>query len=278
MDMWGVILSNDMRRCREMLRAVAQRVIEPCRCAGSARRRTGACGLCSSMVARLVVAMALVGIVGVAPLCARAAYAAPQGSLALECSVDRKGVPTPLAGDTYELVLVATAEADAQGIRYTACVPFESLTYDWASLDAAGLRDAAAAAETIAADGDAAPVATVAANATGQALAPSLRAGIYLVRRVQVVSANADATMAPFVAGIPTLVDGRLTYDVQAHPKFELKPQVPVDPPQDKPGQGGLIPWFDLPTTGDIQLYVAGLIALVGGCMLAIARKITRSS
>lgn len=278
MDTWGVILSNDMRRCREMLHAVAQRIVGPRRCAGDARRRGAVCGLCSSMVARLVVAMALVGIAGVAPLCVRAAYAAPQGSLALECSVDRDGVSTLLAGDTYELVFVATAEVDAQGIRYTACEPFESLTYDWASLDAAGLRDAAAAAAAVAADGDAAPVATVTTNAAGRALAPSLHAGIYLVRRTQVASANADATMAPFVAGIPTLVDGRLTYDVQAHPKFELKPQVPVNPPQDKPGQGGLTPWFDLPTTGDIQLYVAGLIALVGGCMLAIAHKITRSS
>lgn len=211
-------------------------------------------------------------------LCAvpAAASAAPAGSITLECSVERDGVDIPLAGDRYEAVLVARASIDGDGVRYEALDAFSSADCAWAELDAGGLRDKAREVYGLAVNVGADAVGTLSTNASGVGAVYGLEPGIYLLYRAETAPVNADTTTDPFLVGVPTLVDGTLAYDVTAHPKFGFGDDEPDAPESGKPGQGDFVPWLDLPTTGDLQMIVVGVLVLAGGAMFALARRITR--
>ena len=75
---------------------------------------------------------------------------------------------------------------------------------------------------------------------------------------------------------VPTLVNGVLAYEVTAYPKFGFGDDEPDAPESGKPGQGDFVPWLDLPTTGDLQMIVVGVLVLASGATFALARRITR--
>ena len=72
--------------------------------------------------------------------------------------------------------------------------------------------------------------------------------------------------------GVPATVDGKLEYDVVRATEFEDVP----GPQPDKPG--GLIPGFDLPTTGDMQLALVGVLLLLGTATLWSSRRVAEGS
>lgn len=238
-------------------------------------------------VARLV---ALVRRAAFALLCACAALvlcvapavaiAAPVGSITLDCSVEREGVDTPLAGDRYAAVLVARASIGVEGVSYETLDAFASADCAWAELDAGGLREKAREVHGLAVDAAAEPVATLDTNASGVGAVYGLEPGIYLLYRTETAPANADTATDPFLVGVPTFVDGALTYNVTAHPKLEVeKPPAGGDPQPGEPGApgnpGGMFPGLDMPSTGDIQMVLVGLLLIAGVGTLWLARRIS---
>lgn len=209
------------------------------------------------------------------------AFAAPVGSIALAASAERPdGSKTPLAGDGYAMYAVASAEVDGDGNRYKTLDPFGSLDCDWPSLTAAELREAAYAARDIAEAQKAGVLDELVTDASGRAASYGLAPGVYLLVRTDVAQANADVVVDPMLVGIPTLVDGVPTYDVTAHPKYEF-----VDVPggdsgdpgdSESSGTGGLFPWLDLPTTGDVQMMLVGLLLILGFGTLWLSRRAVR--
>lgn len=209
-----------------------------------------------------------------------AAIAAPVGSITLECSVERNGMDTPLAGDRYAVVLVARASIDAEGVSYETLDAFASADCAWAELDAGGLRDKAREVHGLAIDAAAEPADTLGANASGIGSVYGLEPGVYLLYRTETAPANADTSADPFLVGVPTFADGELIYNVTAHPKFETeKPPAGGDSQPGEPGTpdnpGGMFPGLGMPSTGDIQMMLVGLLLIAGVGTLWLARRIS---
>lgn len=224
--------------------------------------------------ATLLVALAFACIsVALPPMCA-AAYAT--GSITLTCNIDRDGVDVPLAGDTYEFSLVASAQVVNGGLTYETTGPFASIDCKWGGLDAGQLRSKAREAAELAARNGIAADATGSTDAQGKVSAQGLRLGMYLVRRVAVAPANDRTLVDPMLISVPSRVDDSLEYQVIANPKVEIEEAVPGPTDPSAPNSNGIFPWFDLPTTGDVQMLLVGLIALLGGSMIAVSRRVTR--
>ena len=113
-------------------------------------------------------------------------------------------------------------------------------------------------------------------DAHGKISAQGLRLGMYLVRRVAFAPANDRALVDPMLISVPSRVDDSLEYQVIANPKVEIEEVVPGPTDPGVPESNGIFPWFDLPTTGDVQMLLVGLIALLGGSMIVVSRRVTR--
>lgn len=224
--------------------------------------------------ATLLVALAFACIsVALPPMCA-AAYAT--GSITLTCNIDRDGVDVPLAGDTYEFSLVASAQVVNGELTYETTGPFASIGCEWGGLDAGQIRSKAREAAELAARNGIAADATGSTDARGKISAQGLRLGMYLVRRVAAAPANDRALADPMLISVPTSVGDSLEYQVIADPKMEIEGAVPGPTDPSVPDSNGIFPWFDLPTTGDVQMLLVGLVALLGGSMIAVSRRVTR--
>ena len=206
-------------------------------------------------------------------MCA-AAYAT--GSITLTCNIDRDGVEAPLAGDTYEFSLVAAARVANGELAYETTGPFASIGCEWGGLDAGQLRSKAREAAELAARKGIAADATGSTDAQGKISAQGLRLGMYLVRRVAVASANDRTLVDPMLISVPTRVGDSLEYQVSADPKMEIEEAVPGPTDPSVPDSNGIFPWFDLPTTGDVQMLLVGFVALLGGSMIAVSRRVSR--
>lgn len=224
--------------------------------------------------ATLLVALAFACIsVAPPPMCA-AAYAT--GSITLTFNIDRDGVEAPLAGDAYEFSLVASAQVVNGELTYETTGSFASIGCKWGGLDAGQLRSKAREAAELAARNGIAADATGSTDAQGKISAQGLRLGMYLVRRVAVAPANDRTLVDPMLISVPTRVGDSLEYQVIADPKMEIEEAVPEPADPSAPDSNGIFPWFDLPTTGDVQMLLVGLVALLGGSMIAVSRRVTR--
>ena len=161
-------------------------------------------------------------------------------------------------------------------MHYKVLDAFASADCAWAELDAAGLRDKAREVHDLALDAAVDAMDTLSTNASGIGSVYGLEPGVYLLYRTEAAPANTDTTVDPFLVSVPTLVNGVLAYEVTAYPKFGFGDDEPDAPGSGKPGQGDFVPWLDLPTTGDLQMIVVGVLVLAGGAMFALARRITR--
>lgn len=224
--------------------------------------------------ATLLVALAFACIsVALPPMCA-AAYAT--GSITLTCNIDRDGVEVPLAGDTYEFSLVASAQVVSGELVYETTGPFASIDCEWGGLDAGQLRSKAREAAELATCNGIAADATGSTDARGKISVQGLRLGMYLVRRVAAAPANDRTLVDPMLISVPTRVSDSLEYQVVANPKVEIEGAAPEPADPGAPDSNGIFPWFDLPTTGDVQMLLVGLIALLGGSMIVVSRRVTR--
>lgn len=224
--------------------------------------------------ATFLVALAFACMSVTLPPMRAAAYA--MGSITLTCSIDRDGVDVPLAGDTYEFSLVASAQVVNGELTYETTGPFASIDCKWGGLDAGRLRSKAREAAELAARKGIAADAMGSTDAQGKISAQGLRLGMYLVRRVAAAPANDRALVDPMLISVPTRVSDSLEYQVVANPKVEIEGAAPEPADPGAPDFNGIFPWFDLPTTGDVQMLLVGLIALLGGSMIAISRRVTR--
>lgn len=229
-------------------------------------------GIINSATLLVVLAFACL-FVALPPMYA-AAYA--MGSITLTCNVNRDGVDVPLAGDAYEFSLVAAAQVVNGELAYETTGPFASIGCEWGGLDAGQLRSKAREAAELAARKGIAADATGSADAQGKISAQGLRLGMYLVRRVAVASANDRTLVDPMLISVPAPVGDSLEYQVVADPKVEIEGAVPGPTDPGVPDSNDIFPWFDLPTTGDVQMLLVGLIALLGGSMIVVSRRVTR--
>lgn len=224
--------------------------------------------------AMLFVALAFACMSVALPPMRAAAYTV--GSITLTCGADRDGVDVPLAEDAYEFSLVAAAQVVNGGLTYETTGPFASIDCEWGSLDAGQLRSKAREAAELAARKGIAADATGSTDAHGKTSAQGLQLGMYLVRRVAVAPANDRTLVDPMLIPVPARAGDSLEYQVIAKPKVEIEETVPDPADPSAPDSNGLFPWLDLPTTGDVQMLLVGLVALLGGSMIAVSRRVTR--
>lgn len=227
-----------------------------------------------------VIAVALACMFGM-PSAASAAQR--QGALSLQCVTEHDGAAVVLAGDTYALALVATADVTWNGgapsVTFEPAAGFEAYDYSWGSLDANELRAAAHELDEHAQTAGLYTAGTSTANQTGVASFGWLDPGLYLVNRVSVAEDNEAYTCDPMLISVPALEDGALVYQVVAEPKYEWS-EPPVAPPSEPPTQGSeepsaptlddtLASW-GLPTTGD-PAFRLGMGLMLLGVSLAAA-------
>ncbi|KAB8287594.1 surface-anchored protein [Bifidobacterium ramosum] len=177
--------------------------------------------LCGVLLAIVTALSMLIFVIIAAPV--RVAQAAPVGSITIDAQWDRGADgQTALAGDTYAIVRIASAELDADtgAIRaFHTLKPFSSFDRDWAKLTSSELNAAAKQldayvtkhrqyAETGVTDG------------AGRTYFTDLDAGIYLIARTAVASANQRYDCDPFLVAVPETNSGTPTYAVTAEPKF----------------------------------------------------------
>ena len=157
------------------------------------------------------------------------------GSLRLDCHVVSNNRSIPLAGDTYAIVKVAditVGSGDPAQLQYATVPAFEEAGYgddDWATLEDEERQEAAGKLAAIA-QGDPNLIQyTETTDALGSLLFSPLETGLYLVLRTQSAPANQACTIDPFLVDVPTLINGKLVYDLKAVPKVSC-PYISIRP------------------------------------------------
>lgn len=205
------------------------------------------------------------------------ALAAPTGSIVLKCRYDE----TPLAGDTYALARVATAELDeASGavVSYRLCDDFSIFDLDWDALSSSELDERARQMATAARERGLFER-EARSDAAGEVGFWGLEPGLYLVDRVQAAEANEAYACEPLLIGVPSTEDGASTYNVTSRPKFAYagEPSIPTEDGGEEPQTGTDEPPASsdggpLAETGDALAQFGGSLALVGVVSLLVSR------
>ena len=188
--------------------------------------------------------------------------AAAQGSLELRCTVRRENKTVCLAGDEYALTLVAAAQETQTGLQYQTLPAYAFADCDWANCSSSQLREKARQLAPVARKrADYAAIQKTDTN--GVAVFPDVTPGLYLVLRTKTAPENTPYTFEPFLAGIPTVVNGTAVYQVVAEPKYgwdtpSPEPTVPPSTPNPSFPQTGQL-WWPLPVM--IGLAIALMVA-----------------
>lgn len=190
-------------------------------------------------VAAVLTAVVII-LLACASFCPAAAVAAPCGSIAIEAACWQGGTAVPVSGDTWRLAQVASAQFSDDGdeLSYATTEAFAAFDYDWASLDASGLREAARDLGAYARDHDLLTDGASVTNESGRAIFCGLAPGLYVAVRTDVASANRAYVCDPVLVSVPMREDGAWLFDVAANPKFENpgdQPENPSDEPSDNP-------------------------------------------
>ena len=194
--------------------------------------------------------------------CLPTAAAALQGSLELRCSIERENNTVLLAGDEYALYMVATLEETQGELQYQTLPAYSFADCDWAQCSAAQLREKALQLAPVAQKrADYAAIQKTDTN--GVAVFRDVTPGLYLVLRTKTAPENTPYTFEPFLAGIPTVVNGTAVYQVVAEPKYgwdtpSPEPTVPPSTPNPSFPQTGQL-WWPLPVM--IGLAIALMVA-----------------
>ncbi|MBW3077906.1 cell surface protein [Bifidobacterium simiiventris] len=155
---------------------------------------------------------------------ARTAQAATvYGSITIDAQWDRDTAnQTALAGDTYAIVRIASADLNAETgtIRaFHTLKSFSKFDQSWAKLTSSELNTAAKQLDAYAVKHKLYSVSDT-SNAAGRAYFTDLEPGIYLISRTAAASANKRYSCDPFLIAVPETTGGTLTLAVTAEPKF----------------------------------------------------------
>ncbi|KFI97167.1 prealbumin-like fold domain-containing protein, partial [Bifidobacterium stellenboschense] len=200
----------------------------------------------SRLAACLAAIIMLVGVIALAatPASAHAAQSGVTGSLTVDAQWDRgRDDATPLAGDTYSIVRVASADLDDNGTiaAFHTLDAFSHFDADWGKLTSSQLNAAAKRMDAHAAEHHL-YAATGVTDANGRATFARLAAGIYLVARTHVADANARYACDPFLVSVPDgndLTGGAPALNVTVEPKFADNGTVTPPGDHDQPGGPG---------------------------------------
>lgn len=232
-------------------------------------------------LALVLAVFACAGMLAAAAVAPRVAAATPRGSVSLSVVAEDVRGSHQLAGDTFSLVQVATAQVyqggDGQsaGVAYTMAAGFERYDRDWASLSASDVAAAARELAQIARDAGSldAGVSQRVPEGARTLTFSGLDSGLYLVVRTGVADANKGLTCDPVLVSVPLLEDGAFAYDVDVDPKFEW---ADADHPGGNGGGAeadrGTPGW--LPTTGDYVIGVVCLLVAGGSIAVLIGRRL----
>lgn len=130
--------------------------------------------------------------------------------------------PVPLAGDTYSIVRVASADLDASGnpTAFHTLQAFSGFDRDWGKLSASDSNAVAKELADFAGNHDLYEHSGK-TNAAGQLTFTKLPAGLYLAARTAVANANQSYTCDPFLVAVPGVGDdGSGEFAVTVEPKF----------------------------------------------------------
>ena len=201
--------------------------------------------------------------------CLPTAAAALQGSLELRCSIERENNTVLLAGDEYALCMVATLEETQGELQYQTLPAYSFADCDWAQCNAAQLGEKALQLAPVA-QKRADYAAIQKTDTSGVAVFPDVTPGLYLVLRTKTAPENTPYTFEPFLAGIPTVVNGTAVYQVVAEPKYgwDTPSPEPTVPPS-------------TPSTGDtmnLRLWTSVMGASLAGLVISLVVGKKRTS
>ncbi|MBW3089552.1 cell surface protein [Bifidobacterium miconisargentati] len=202
-------------------------------------------------VAMLTVTLTLVGLAASSFAATPRAYAVDSrtGTLTISAIWNRDtDKPVPLAGDTYSIVRVASADLDKNGkpTAFHTLKAFAAFDREWRSLSASEYNTAAKELAEYASKHDLYEHSGK-TNAAGQLKFANLPTGLYLAARTAVASANKAYTCDPFLVAVPGVADdGTGEFNVTSEPKFSgddtpdpnpnPNPDNPDNPNPDNPG------------------------------------------
>ncbi|MCH9276659.1 cell surface protein [Bifidobacterium amazonense] len=149
----------------------------------------------------------------------------------------------PLAGDTYSIVRVASADLDENGSvkAFHTLTAFSEFGYDWGHMDPSAYNEAAKKLTDHATAHQLYEHAGV-TDANGSLTFRNLPIGLYLVARTGIAAANQRYACDPFLVAVPgTADDGSGQLNVTVEPKFSYNgdgtPSEPGEP--EEPGKPG---------------------------------------
>ncbi|NEG88664.1 cell surface protein [Bifidobacterium aerophilum] len=199
------------------------------------------CGVLPALAAALSsLAFALIAaVVATPPLTAQAAT---YGSITIDAQWNRDSDDrTALAGDTYAIVRIASADLDAETGTVRAFRTLESFSQfdrDWAGLTSSELNAAAKQLDAYATKNRLYAISDT-TNAAGRATFTDLEPGIYLIARTAAASANRRYDCDPFLVSVPETNGGATEFAVTAEPKFSdngtVTPPNPTPEPEPEP-------------------------------------------
>ena len=175
-------------------------------------------GQCRWSILVLVVLVLLLGMVQ-RPVCAQQTA----GSLRLDCHINVDGRSIPLADDTYAIVKIADITVGATQLTYQVTQDFEDFSYEWDKLGNEARHQVALELETYVKEHPHLLTRTETTDEDGIVCFAQLEPALYLVSRIQVDVVNQACTLDPFLVDVPTMVDGKLEYDLNAVPKFDYQ-------------------------------------------------------
>lgn len=204
------------------------------------------CGVLPALAAALsalafALVVAVVAIVAPPPLTAQAAT---YGSITIDAQWNRDSADrTALAGDTYAIVRIASADLDIEtgAIRaFRTLESFSQFDRDWAGLTSSELNTAAKQLDAYATKHRLYSVSDT-TNAAGRTTFTDLEPGIYLIARTAAASANQRYDCDPFLVSVPETNGGAAEFAVTAEPKFSdngtVTPPNPTPEPEPEPNK-----------------------------------------
>lgn len=122
-----------------------------------------------------------------------------------------------LAGDTYELTLIAhkSIDDDTLDVTYTIVDAYKDFDCDWFSTTASQRLAIAKKLAKVAV-----PDETGVTDKNGKLTFDDLRPGLYLVVRTRVADVNKDYILDPYLVTLPIIKDGEVFEDIEVDEKF----------------------------------------------------------
>ena len=219
---------------------------------------------------RVLFALLLLGVYAIA--CASVCFAAPLGSLTLNCVFHKSSGDVALAGDTYAIALIAEATTDEDGAvrSFHTLEAYAEWDCLWSAQPASVLAKTARELREVL-EQDQAALKTETTDADGKLTFSGLTPGLYLVYRSNSAKANKDFEMQPFLVAVPQTYPEGTVFDVTVSVKFSGPTEDPT--PSNVPSTDPPKP--DLPKTGQL-IWPIPVLTLLGFGFLVLGLLFNR--